>query len=176
MCRVVVVCHAGAALKGYRLATLMGCGAYGNGARLTGMIDASLKITCYGRGVPDYFAIFAASLKFFVMDTYDYLTNEWHNPAKDQVVVHAIFKLLSEEYEPVMKGVRMDVLSSKIRDGLSKYGVRFPIVRDMGSLSLKCKEMAESLIHKGLFTEAQLRAQTQELWERLYQQEFPSMP
>lgn len=48
MCRVVVVCHAGAALKGYRPATLMGCGAYGNGARLTGMIDASLKIICYG--------------------------------------------------------------------------------------------------------------------------------
>ena len=30
MCRGVVVCHAGAALKGYRLATPMGCGAYGN--------------------------------------------------------------------------------------------------------------------------------------------------
>ena len=31
-----------------RPATLTGCGAYGNGARLTGMIDASLKIICYG--------------------------------------------------------------------------------------------------------------------------------
>lgn len=110
------------------------------------------------------------------MDIYDYLTNKWHNTAKDQVIVHAIFNLLGEEYEPVLHGVRMDVLSSKIRNGLSKYGVQFPIIRDIGTLSLKVKEMAELLISKGLFTEAQLRAQTQELWERLYQQEFPSMP
>ena len=110
------------------------------------------------------------------MDTYDYLTNEWHNTLKDQVVVHAIFNLLGEKYEPILKGVRMDALSSAIRNRLSKYGVQFPIIRDMGTLSLKCKELAESLIRKGLFTESQLRAQTQELWEQLYRKEYPSMP
>ena len=34
-----------------------GLQAYGNVARLTGMIDASLKIICYGRGVPNYFGV-----------------------------------------------------------------------------------------------------------------------
>lgn len=43
-----------------------------------------------------------------------FLTNEWHNNAKDQVVLHAIYNLLSEPYAPVLKGITPNDISTSV--------------------------------------------------------------
>ncbi len=102
------------------------------------------------------------------MDVYSYLTNEWHNCEKDQVVIHAISDLIGMEYNPVLKGVTAFEISFKACSIFQKFGINKCPTNDIGTCSMLTQELVRHLIVSGIITDPQIRAQTQEVWTRLY--------
>ena len=66
-------------------------------------------------------------------NVYSYLTNEWHNPLKDQVVLHAIHIILNKPFEPKIKGVSPFYISSITSNLLREKGVIINPTYDIGS-------------------------------------------
>lgn len=69
-------------------------------------------------------------------NVYSYLTNEWHNPLKDQVVLHAIHIILNKPFEPKIKGVSPFYISSITSNLLREKGVIINPTYDIGSCSI----------------------------------------
>lgn len=110
------------------------------------------------------------------MEIYEYLTNDFHNPMKDQVVLHAVCNITGIEYKPILQGIRADNISLNICKIFSRYGILKRCTGDIGTCSIMMQELVQYLISEDIITEDQLRAQIQEVWEQLYRKVYPTMP
>lgn len=118
-------------------------------------------------------AIFALSnfLNCFIMmdkTSLAFLTNEWHNNAKDQVVLHAICNLISEPYTPVLSGISSFAVSTTVCRLLSKYGFLTSPTDDIGTCSLLVQKLMNLLIEKGNFSKEQLQLEINRLFHSVY--------
>lgn len=155
-----------------------GLQAYGNGARLTGMIDASLKIICYGRGVPNYFANFAASLIFLSVMTKFVFRNfreGYHAPTEDQIVLHAICNLLGKEYVPIKQGVTPLAISSRICLLLKEYGIHKNPTWDFGTCSHLLQDLIDHLSGSGILPIQRIEAECLKVADEYPQDCIPPM-
>ena len=109
------------------------------------------------------------------MKIYDYLTNDFHNPMKDQVLLHAVCNIIGIGYEPILQGISADNISLRICNVFFRYGVSRRGTGDIGTCSIMMQELIQFLLSKGIITEARLHAQIQEVWERLYREEYGPM-
>lgn len=101
-----------------------------------------------------------------------FLTNEWHNNAKDQVVLHAIYNLLSEPYAPVLKGITPNDISTSVCKLLSKFGVIKSPTGDIGTCSMLVQMLMNLLLDKGYFTNNELQSEIHNLFRTVYNGDY----
>lgn len=107
---------------------------------------------------------------------YSYLTNEWHNPLKDQVVLHAIHIILNKPFEPKIKGVSPFYISSITSNLLREKGVIINPTYDIGSCSIMIHKLVCSLCHDNASFLSAIESESEKLWIEFYQDLLPNMP
>lgn len=99
---------------------------------------------------------------------YDFLVNGFHNPLKDQVLLHAMSELKGIPYTPVMEGISARLISTKAQVLYSACGCYKPVVGDFGSCSEDMGSVARLLINRGDFSKIEIENKIAILMETVY--------
>lgn len=103
-----------------------------------------------------------------------FLTNEWHDNAKDQIVLHALCNLLGTEYIPVMKGITAEKISRSVCKLFSMYGMIKRPTGDIGTSSLLTQELLSMLIDKKIVTAESVQTEIVHLFNTVYDADYES--
>lgn len=87
----------------------------------------------------------------------------FHTSIETQLVTHAIYSLLGEPYEPILKGVQDVSVSSRIRALFRKFGIEKNITGDMGTCSCLLQDLVVYVCDNKALSPSRIETECQRL-------------